>query len=54
VQRIEIGHQTVTDKRGIAEIIAVLNQPEWFSLRRGDGAAEVPFVIRLTEGREYS
>ena len=54
VDHIEIGGHTVTDKRRIAEIIAVLNHPEWFSLERGDGGDEVPFVIKLADGRQYS
>jgi hypothetical protein len=54
VERIEIGNRTVTDKRQIAEIIAVINYPEWFSLQRGDGADAVPFLIKLADGRQYS
>ena len=54
VDQIEIGGHVVTDKHQIAEIIAVLNRPEWFSLRRGDGADEVPFVIKLADGRQVS
>jgi hypothetical protein len=54
VDRIEIGSQSVTDRRQIAEIVQVLNHPEWFSLRRGDAADRVPFVIRLTSGQRYN
>jgi hypothetical protein len=53
VERIDVGHATITDREHIALIVGVLNQPEWFELQRGDGADEIPFVIRLTDGRQY-
>ncbi|HYM76442.1 MAG TPA: hypothetical protein VE377_10740 [Candidatus Dormibacteraeota bacterium] len=53
VERIQVGHETITDREQIALIVRVLNQPEWFELRRGDRADEIPFVIRLSDGRQY-
>src|SRR5579864_4762650 len=43
----------ITDREHIALIVHVLNQPEWFELQRGDGADEIPLVIRLSDGRQY-
>ncbi len=54
VQRIEIGNQSVSDRREIAEIVDVLNRAEWFSLGKGDGADLVPFTIKLVSGKEYA
>src|SRR5262249_8995097 len=54
VERIEIGDQAIVDQRQIAALIAVLNRPEWYSLRRGDTADQVPFVIKLRNGRQFS
>jgi hypothetical protein len=53
VDRIEVGNQIVTDRGQIAEIVQILNSPEWFSLRRGDAADKVSIVIRLTSGQRY-
>src|SRR5579884_2173861 len=53
VQQIEIGNRTVTDRKQIVEIVSVLNHAEWYSLRKGDAADHVPFVVKLTSGREY-
>jgi len=53
VSRIEVGSQAVTDRHQIAEVVAILNQPEWSDLRRGDAADQVPFVIRLANGAQY-
>jgi hypothetical protein len=53
VERIEIGTQAVTDRQQIAEIILAVNHPEWYSLHRGDGADEVPFVVKLASGKQY-
>ena len=54
VDHIEIGSQSVTDKKQIAAIISVLNRPEWYSLQHGDAGDELPFVIKLTDGTEYT
>jgi hypothetical protein len=53
VERIDVGHATITDREHIALIVHVLNQPEWFELQRGDGADEIPLVTRLSDGRQY-
>lgn len=53
VDRIEIGGKAVTDRKQIAEIVRVLNQWEWYSLRHGDAADEIPFVIKLTSGQQF-
>lgn len=54
VQGIEIGNQSVSDRRQIAEIVDVLNRAEWFSLGKGDGADLVPFTVKLVSGNEYA
>lgn len=54
VEQIEIGDQTVTDRRQIAAIISILNRPEWYTLQHGDAADTVPFVIKLGDGRQYT
>ena len=54
VDHIEIGTQSVTDKKQIAAIISVLNRPEWYSLQHGDAGDELPFVIKLNDGTEYT
>jgi len=54
IERIEIGDQEVTDRKQISAIISVLNRPEWYSLQRGDAADEIPFVIKLSDGRRYT
>jgi hypothetical protein len=53
VERIEIGNRSVTDRQQIAEIVGILNHAEWYSLRRGDAADHVPFVVKLASGKEY-
>jgi hypothetical protein len=53
VEGIEIGDQTVTDKRQIAEIVEVLTHTEWYVMRRRDAAAAVPFVIQLASRKQY-
>jgi hypothetical protein len=53
VHSIEIGDRSVTDRQQIVEIVAVLNHAEWFSLRKGDDADPVPFVVNLASGKEY-
>ncbi len=53
VDRIEIANQVVTDKRQITEIIFAINHPEWYSMRRGDSADKVSFVVSLASGKQY-
>jgi hypothetical protein len=53
VQSIEVGDRSVTDRQQIADIVDVLNHAEWFSLRKGDAADPVPFVVKLASGNEY-
>jgi hypothetical protein len=53
VERIEIGNRAVTDRQQIAEIVGALNHAEWYSLRRGDAADGVAFVVKLVSGKRY-
>jgi hypothetical protein len=54
VESIEIGGQTVTDRKEIGAIVTILNHSQWYSLRRGDAADQIPFVIKLADGRHHS
>jgi hypothetical protein len=55
VERIEVGSQAVTDRQHIEDIVAAINQADWYSSSRRDRAAgNVSFVLKLTSGKRCS
>jgi hypothetical protein len=54
VERIEIGSKAVTDRQQIEDIVAAINQADWYSARRYRAADEVSLVVKLTSGKQYN